>query len=57
MDSGILKYNLLGSFEKKEVLDFIEFLLTKKQPPKEPAISDYKNKILSVSTWSEDGKR
>lgn len=54
MDSSILKYNLLSSFEKKEVSDFIDFLFSKKDKSKLPAPSGYKNKILSVSTWSEE---
>jgi hypothetical protein len=29
MDGRILNYNLLGTLEKREVADFIEFLFTK----------------------------
>jgi hypothetical protein len=54
MDSSILKYNLLNPFEKKEVKDFIDFLLNKKHHSPKPEPTDYKNKILSVSTWSEE---
>jgi hypothetical protein len=54
MDSNALKYNLLNSFEKKEVNDFIDFLFSKKKSSKKPQLSDYKNKILSVSTWNEE---
>lgn len=53
MDSSILKYNLLTSFEKKEVSDFIDFLFSRNKHEKKTP-SDYKSKILSVSTWSED---
>ena len=54
MDST-LKYDLLGPFEKKEVQDFIDFLFSKKNDPKkEESPGDYKKKILSVSTWSEN---
>ena len=54
MDSSILKYNLLNALEKKEVKDFIDFLFSKKKGMPDPAPSQYKNKILSVSAWSED---
>lgn len=54
MNNTILKYDLLNSFEKKEVNDFIDFLFSKKKSDKTTELSDYKNKILSVSTWSED---
>ena len=54
MDGSILKYNLLNPFEKKEVSDFIDFLFSKKNKSEKPGPSGYKNKILSVSTWSED---
>jgi hypothetical protein len=54
MDSSILKYDLLNSFEKKEVKDFIDFLFNKKKKESKNESSHYKNKILSVSTWSED---
>jgi len=50
-----LKYDLLGPFEKKEVQDFIDFLFSKNKEVKQSAPSgDYKKKILSVSTWSEN---
>ena len=52
MDS-ILKYNLLGPFEKKEVGDFIDFLLNKMKSTNTEGTGDYKKKLLSVSTWSE----
>jgi|GEM_PF-707327 len=53
--AGILKYPLLSPFEKKEVSDFIDFLFSKKKEKKEKeGFSDYKNKIESVSVWSED---
>ena len=53
MDSALLKYNMLSPFEKKEVKDFIDFLLSKhKNASDQP--SGYKAKILKVSTWSEE---
>ncbi len=54
MDSSILKYNLLTSIEQKEVVDFIDFLFSKKHNTPDPELSGYKQKILSVSTWSDD---
>ncbi len=53
MPGGILKYELLNASEKKEVVDFIDFLICKKKEPVKP-LGDYRKKILSVSTWSED---
>jgi len=52
--NAILKYSLLSTFEKKEVNDFIEFLFSKKDHPGSYDPDTYKNKILSVSTWSDD---
>ena len=40
--------------EKKKYLILLNFCLLKKQSPKEPAIADYKDKILSISAWSKD---
>jgi len=40
---------------KKEVSDFVEFLLEKyKKGDKKNNISDYKKKILKVSVWKEE---
>ena len=54
MDSAILKYDLLNSFEKKQVQDFIDFLFSKKKDAPNSDSSSYKNKILNVSTWSNE---
>jgi hypothetical protein len=48
-----LKYNLLDSSAKKEVLDFMDFLLTKETKSKKLVKPDYKKKILKVSVWSD----
>ena len=47
-----LKYNSLDLASKKEVMDFIDFLIGKMKSShkKKP---DYKKRILAVSTWSE----
>ena len=48
-----LKYNLLNKTAKKEVLDFMDFLLSKQKKNKKKEISSYKKKILNVSTWTD----
>ncbi len=53
MNDLTLKYNLLDSSSKKEVIDFIHFLLEKKAKSNKPESADYKKRILNVSVWSE----
>jgi hypothetical protein len=48
-----LKYNLLDTSAKKEVIDFMDFLLSKETKIKKSTKSDYKKKILKVSVWSD----
>jgi hypothetical protein len=48
-----LKYSLLDNDAKKEVLDFVDFLLTKELKSKKPFKTAYKKKILKVSVWSD----
>ena len=48
-----LKYNLLDTSSKREVIDFMDFLLTKDTKSKKPIKADYKKKILKVSVWSD----
>ena len=48
-----LKYYLLDTSAKKEVLDFIDFLLTKEIKSTKPPKNDYKKKILKVSVWDD----
>ena len=50
-----LKYDLLDSLEKREVQDFIEFLLSKRRPSERPG--GYKDLILSVSVWNDEDVR
>lgn len=53
MNSILLKYNSLDPKAKKQVRDYIDMLVSKmKTFPKQP--STYKERILSVSTWSEE---
>lgn len=53
MNDILLKYSLLDKTAKREVLDFMDFLLSKKRTIKKKPSSDYKKKILTVSTWTE----
>ncbi len=53
MTNLALKYNLLDPSSKKEVLDFMEFLLAKETKSKNPVKTDYKKKILKVSVWDD----
>ena len=49
-----LKYNLLDTNSRKEVLNFLDFLLTKKgSKTQSKNKSDYKKKLLAVSVWSD----
>jgi len=47
-----LKFNLLEPDAKRQILDFMEFLLSKRMKSEEPVKTDYKKKILKVSVWS-----
>jgi hypothetical protein len=47
------KYNLLDTSSKREVLDFMDFLLTKRAKTRRSLKADYKKKILKVSVWSD----
>jgi len=53
MTDLILKYNLLDPSRKKEVLDFMDFLLTKGIKSKRPIKTAYKKRILKVSVWND----
>lgn len=51
MTDLIVKYSLLNKTAQKEVIDFLDFLLSKQKSHK--TNMDYKIKINSVSTWSD----
>ncbi len=53
MTDLVLKYNLLSKSARQEVSDFIDFLLTKNSTKGQTDLSEYKKKILKVSTWNE----
>ncbi|MFO7971788.1 MAG: hypothetical protein R6U40_08565 [Desulfobacterales bacterium] len=48
------KYSLLTKSAKKEVHDFMDFLLMRQKTKKKIPLSDYKKKIFNVSTWSDN---
>lgn len=56
MTDFIYKFQLLNPDAKKELLDFLDFLLIKnaKIKSKQKKISSYKKNILSVSVWSDN---
>ncbi len=49
----VLKYSLLSNNARKEVNDFLDFLLQKQRGKKNNSLSSYKKKILGVTTWSD----
>lgn len=53
MNDIAVKYSLLDKFAKKEIDDFMDFLLSKQKGNTNEAMSAYKKKILEVSTWSD----
>ncbi|MBP7282374.1 MAG: hypothetical protein KBA66_12405 [Leptospiraceae bacterium] len=46
-----LKFNSLNFNEQRIILDMVNLLILRKNPSK---LSEYKKKILTISTWSED---
>jgi hypothetical protein len=55
MNELLLKYNRLDAFSKQELMDFLEFLIQKKaNVAKAEQKMTYKEKILHVSTWSDE---
>lgn len=54
MSDIILKYSLLNKTAQQEVNDFLDFLLSKQKRIKEKSPTDYKTKIMSVSTWTDE---
>lgn len=53
MENIQLKYYLLDASSRKEVSEFIDSLLIRKNKHPQKA-SAYKNKILNVSVWAEN---
>ncbi len=54
MTDILLKHSLLDKSAQQEISDFVDYLLSKKRVQKTTPLADYKKKILSVSTWSEE---
>ena len=49
----VLKYSLLNTSARKQVNDFLDFLLQKQREKRGNSLSSYKKKILGVTTWSD----
>lgn len=54
MNDIVIKYNKLNKNKKQQVNDFLDFLLRRQINDQSKLLSEYKKKILSVSTWSKD---
>ncbi|MBV6443564.1 MAG: hypothetical protein DYG98_22685 [Haliscomenobacteraceae bacterium CHB4] len=52
MGELISKFELLDPAGKQQLLDYLEFLLSKKE--KKFDYEEYRKKILEVSVWSEE---
>ncbi len=48
------KFFQLDTFYQKQVIDFVEFLLSKMPIEKTNNLKSYKKKILNVSVWTEE---
>lgn len=53
MSEIILKYNSLDTLGKQELIDFLDFLVQRRQANKMMKEESYQQKILQISTWSE----
>lgn len=53
MSDIIVKYNQLNKFARKEVNDFMDFLLSKQKTTKNTFLTTYKSKILKISVWTD----
>ena len=53
MNTLVLKYNLLDSISKKEVKDFLDFLLSRKKENVKSEMTEYRKNLLQVSTWNK----
>ncbi len=49
----VLKYSLLNNSARKQLNDFLDFLLQKQKEKGGNSLSSYKKKILGVTTWSD----
>jgi len=53
MSDIALKYNRLNKVARKEVNDFMDFLLSKQKAPNTSFLKTYKSKILQVAIWTD----
>ncbi|MFA5330637.1 MAG: hypothetical protein WC384_22785 [Prolixibacteraceae bacterium] len=53
MSDILVKYNRLSKTARKEVNDFMDFLLSKQKSNRPNLLTTYKNKILKITTWSD----
>ena len=53
MSDIVVKYNRLNKTARQEVIDFMDFLLSKQKISKSNFLTPYKNKILNVSNWTD----
>jgi ubiquitin C-terminal hydrolase len=54
MNDIAVKNNMLDKNLQQEVNDFIDFLLNKQHEMEKPDLSEYKKRVLKVSTLSEE---
>ncbi|MBK7406623.1 MAG: hypothetical protein IPL49_18130 [Saprospirales bacterium] len=54
MDEISVKFGLLDPIKRQEILDFLDFLLSKQKKERAGSFKSYKEQILQVSTWSEE---
>lgn len=54
MDELIVKFGMLNAAKRQEILDFLDFLLSKQEKEDTEDLNSYKAKILKVSNWSEE---
>ena len=54
MEELITKYNSLDLILQRQVVMFIDYLLSTRNAVKQTNISNYKKKILKVSQWSDE---
>lgn len=53
MSELLLKYHQLDFFAQKEVIDFVDFLLSKKKVRTIIDNTSYQKQLLKVSVWSD----
>ncbi|WP_373521517.1 hypothetical protein [Aquiflexum sp.] len=54
MNDILEKYNQLSPDYQKQVNDFLDFILDKSKDDKSFEMKNWKNKILNISTWTDE---